>query len=56
MELPPDPTVTGAPHFYPDHMRQRLKPMLFDDEHLDEADASRASAVVKAVRSLKKQN
>jgi len=33
------------------HMRQRLKPMLFDDEHLDEADASRASAVVKAVRS-----
>ena len=25
--------------------------MLFDDEHLHEADASRASAVVKAVRS-----
>ena len=33
------------------HMRQRLKPMLFDDEHLDEASASRASPVVKAVRS-----
>jgi len=33
------------------HMRQRLKPMLFDDEHLDEASASRASAVAKAVRS-----
>ena len=33
------------------HMRQRLKPMLFDDEHLDAADASRASSVVKAVRS-----
>jgi len=33
------------------HMRARLKPMLFDDEHLDEASASRASAVAKAVRS-----
>jgi hypothetical protein len=33
------------------HMRQRLKPMLFDDEYLDEAGASRASPVVKAVRS-----
>ena len=33
------------------HMRQRLKPMLFDDEHLDEANASRASPVLKAVRS-----
>jgi transposase len=33
------------------HMRARLKPMLFDDEYLDEASASRASAVTKAVRS-----
>ena len=33
------------------HMRKRLKPMLFDDEHLDEASASRASPVAKAVRS-----
>jgi transposase len=33
------------------HMRQRLKPMLFDDEYLDEASATRASPVVKAVRS-----
>lgn len=33
------------------HMRQRLKPMLFDDEHLAEASASRASPVAKAVRS-----
>jgi hypothetical protein len=33
------------------HMRNRFKPMLFDDEHLDEASASRASAVAKAVRS-----
>ena len=33
------------------HMRARLKPMLFDDEHLDVASASRASPVVKAVRS-----
>ena len=33
------------------HMRVRLKPMLFDDEHLDTASASRASPVVKAVRS-----
>lgn len=33
------------------HMRQRLKPMLFDDEYLDQASATRASAVAKAVRS-----
>ena len=33
------------------HMRERLKPMLFDDECLDEASASRASPVIKAVRS-----
>ena len=33
------------------HMRARLKPMLFDDEHLDEANATRASSVAKAVRS-----
>lgn len=33
------------------HMRQRLKPMLFDDEDLQEASDSRASPVVKAVRS-----
>jgi len=33
------------------HMRARLKPMLFDDEYLDEASASRASPVGKAVRS-----
>lgn len=33
------------------HMRTRLKPMLFDDEYLDEASASRPSPVAKAVRS-----
>jgi len=33
------------------HMRARLKPMLFDDEYLIEASASRASPVAKAVRS-----
>ncbi|MFZ2651117.1 MAG: IS1634 family transposase [Burkholderiaceae bacterium] len=33
------------------HMRERLKPMLFDDEHLVEASATRASPVAKAVRS-----
>lgn len=33
------------------HMRERLKPMLFDDEFLDEASATRASPVLKAVRS-----
>jgi hypothetical protein len=32
-------------------MRKRLKPMLFDDEHLDAARASRASPVLMAVRS-----
>ncbi len=33
------------------HMRQRLKPMLFDDEYLDQANAARASPVLQAVRS-----
>jgi transposase len=33
------------------HMRERLKPMLFDDEQLDEASAARVSPVAKAVRS-----
>ena len=33
------------------HLRERLKPMLFDDELLDEASASRASPVLKAARS-----
>ena len=33
------------------HMRQRLRPMLFDDERIEEASATRASAVAKAVRS-----
>jgi len=33
------------------HMRVRLKPMLFDDEDLQQASASRASPVLKAVRS-----
>jgi len=32
-------------------MRQRLKPLLFDDEYLEQASASRASPVLKAVRS-----
>lgn len=32
-------------------MRARLKPMLFDDEHLEQASAGRASPVSKAVRS-----
>ncbi len=33
------------------HMRERLKPMLFDDEYLDEANAARVSPVAKALRS-----
>jgi transposase len=33
------------------HMRQRLKPMLFDDECLEQASAARASPVLKAQRS-----
>jgi len=33
------------------HMRERLKPMLFDDEHLEEASAARTSPVAKALRS-----
>jgi transposase len=33
------------------HMRQRLKPLLFDDEQLDVASAARVSAVTKAVRT-----
>ena len=33
------------------HMRERLKPMLFDDEEVQAANTTRASAVAKAVRS-----
>jgi hypothetical protein len=33
------------------HMRQCLKPMLFDDEYLQEVNASKPSAVTKARRS-----
>jgi hypothetical protein len=33
------------------HMREHLKPMLFDDEFIDQARATRASPVAKAVRS-----
>lgn len=33
------------------HMRQQLKPVLFDDEEIEAANASRPSAVAKAVRS-----
>ena len=32
-------------------MRQRLKPMLFDDERIEQANATGASPVLKAVRS-----
>ncbi len=38
------------------HMRARLKPMLFDDEHLDEASATCASPVAKAVRLRARQS
>ena len=34
------------------HMRERLKPMLFDDEYLHEANAARVSPVAKALRSV----
>jgi hypothetical protein len=33
------------------HLRERLKPMLFDDEYLQQAQLDRASPVAKAVRS-----
>jgi transposase len=33
------------------HLRQRLKPMLFDDEQLNVASANRISAATKAHRS-----
>jgi hypothetical protein len=33
------------------HMREKLKPMLFDDEHVGQARATRASPVAKARRS-----
>jgi len=33
------------------HLRERLKPMLFDDEFLEQAQAERASPVAKAQRS-----
>jgi transposase len=37
------------------HMRRALAPMLFDDEHKEEAQAQRASAVAKARRSPQAQ-
>ena len=33
------------------HMRERLKPMLFDDEFIEEASEARVSPVAKAIRS-----
>ena len=33
------------------HMRERLKPVLFDDEYIDEAGTARASPVAKALKS-----
>jgi transposase len=33
------------------HMRERLKPMLFDDEYIEEASQARVSPVAKAIRS-----
>ena len=33
------------------HMRERLKPMLFDDEFIEEASEARVSPVTKAIRS-----
>ena len=51
LDRPPDPAVTCAPHFYPDHMREKLKPMLFDDEYVEQARATRPSPVAKARRS-----
>ncbi len=33
------------------HMREKLKPMLFDDEYVEQARATRASPVAKARRS-----
>ena len=38
------------------HMRQRLKPMLFDDEEIEAANARRPSAVAKARRSEHARN
>jgi hypothetical protein len=38
------------------HMRKALAPMLFDDEHKQEAQAQRASVVAKARRSLQAQS
>jgi transposase len=38
------------------HMREKLKPMLFDDECLEQANAERASPVLKARRSESARN
>ena len=48
----PPETMRMLAYYVAWHRRVRLKPMLFDDEHLDEASAGRASPVVKAIRSL----
>jgi transposase len=38
------------------HMREKLKPMLFDDEYIEQANAERASPVAKAKRSESARN
>ena len=49
MELPPDPTVACAPHFYPDHMREAWAPLMFADT--DQAAKATRDPVAPAERS-----
>lgn len=49
MELPPDPTVACAPHFYPDHMRKAWRELMFADT--DQAAKAVRDPVALARRS-----
>ena len=50
LDRPPDPAVTCAPHFYPDHLREALKPLLHDDEALATRRDQRANPVMPTPR------
>ena len=51
LDRPPDPAVTCAPHFYPDHLREALKPLLHDDEELAVLRDQRVNPVMPTPRS-----
>jgi len=54
LDRPPDPAVTCAPHFYPDHMRQAWRELMFADT--DQAAKLTRDPVAPAQRSQQAQD